>query len=112
MTTTNRIQTYQEFWPFYLKEHSKKATRNWHYVGSTIGFICLVLFFVTFQARFILLGLVAGYACAWFSHFTIEKNRPATFKYPLWSLASDWKMWFLWLTGGLKKELQKYQIEQ
>lgn len=106
----NKIKTYSEFWPFYLKEHSKKATRTWHFYGSTIAFIFLVTFALTMNGLYILLALVSGYGFAWFSHFKIERNRPATFTYPLWSLASDWKMWFMALTGRLDAELKKYQI--
>lgn len=110
--TNNRIQTFKEFWPFYLQEHSKKATRTWHFYGSTLAFVLLLCFVFTLQGIFLLLGLLAGYGFAWFSHFKIEKNRPATFKYPLWSFISDWKMWYLGLTGKLPQELQKYNIPQ
>lgn len=106
----NKITTYSEFWPFYLREHSKKATRTWHFYGSTIAFIFLVSFAMTLKWHYFLLALLSGYGFAWFSHFKIEKNRPATFTYPFWSLASDWKMWFMTLNGRLDAELKKYQI--
>ena len=55
----------------------------------------------------ILAGLIAGYGCAWIGHFFIEHNRPATFKYPLWSFAGDYHMFFLWLTGQLSKRRKR-----
>ena len=70
--------------------------------------MCLLTFFWTLQALWILVGLVVGYAFAWVGHFLIEKNRPATFTYPLWSFAADWKMWFFILTGRMAKEVQNY----
>lgn len=108
--TNTRIQTYKEFWPFYLQEHSKKATRQWHFYGSTIAFVFLICFAVTLQGKYLLLGLLSGYGFAWFSHFKIENNRPATFKYPFWSFYSDWRMWYLTLRGKLDQELQKYNV--
>ncbi|WP_416877164.1 Mpo1-like protein [Litorimonas sp.] len=101
------IKTYSEFWPFYLREHSKPATRGWHYVGTAIGLGILV--FAIFTARWWMLPLmlVAGYFFAWMSHATVEKNRPATFTYPFWSFISDFKMFFCFLTGQMPKELEK-----
>jgi hypothetical protein len=98
---------FAEFWPFYVAEHSRPATRWVHFAGTTLGLICLVFFLATLNWRWLLAGLVAGYAFAWVSHFFIERNRPATFRYPLWSFIGDWKMWALMLTGKMDDELRK-----
>jgi hypothetical protein len=138
-----RIQSFEEFWPYYLSEHRDPTARRLHFVGST-GFIASLLgsaattpsTFVPAMGGFAavlydgfrrgeaesasikhvlaMLGLgTAGspvlfpagvgfaYGCAWASHFICEKNRPATFQYPLWSLVSDFKMWALMMRGQL-----------
>ena len=101
----SRIQTFSEFWPFYLGEHSKPATRTMHFIGSC-GVLLNVAVSVALMQPWYLLGApLIGYGFAWVSHFFIEKNRPATFTYPLWSLIADWKMWALMLTGRLEREL-------
>ena len=101
------ITTYAEFWPYYLREHSHPATRGWHYVGTSLAL--LTLFFIIFFGKWLLLPLafVCGYFFAWVSHGVIEKNKPATFTYPLWSLFSDFKMLFCFLTGQMGRELGK-----
>ena len=98
-----RFTTYSAFFDFYLSEHSLPATRAVHYVGSTCGIAALILTITTRQLWWIAAGLIAGYGCAWIGHVFIEHNRPATFKYPLWSFAGDYHMFFLWLTGRLSK---------
>lgn len=105
-----RISTYEAFWPFYLGEHSLAATRWVHFAGTTVALGLLVAAAVTATPWLLLGALVAGYAVAWVSHFFIEKNRPATFTYPLWSFVSDWRMWALMLTGRLGGELVKHGI--
>jgi hypothetical protein len=104
---TARITTYREFWPYYLREHAKPETRAIHFLGTGLATASLIALLVTGNLWFIAVALVAGYAPAWFGHFFIEKNRPATFQYPVWSLVSDYRMAFVWLTGHLHEELGK-----
>ena len=90
-----------------MREHSKRQTRALHYVGTTLV-VLIAAYAIATQQWLLLLSLpVAGYFFAWVAHFGVEKNRPATFTYPLWSLAADFRMWALWLTGRLKPELEK-----
>ena len=103
---SERIQDYASFFPFYLAEHSKSACRAFHYAGTFLSTVVLVSFFVTGEWLYLAVWPVVGYGLAWYSHFFIEKNRPATFSYPFWSLISDYYMTFLWLTGQLKPHLE------
>jgi hypothetical protein len=98
--------TYEEFWPFYVREHSKPMTRALHFAGTTLGLILLVFFVVIGRWYLFPLFLVVGYGFAWFAHFVVEKNRPATFKYPLWSFISDFRMMWYMLTGRMAREVE------
>ena len=106
----SRFQTYAEFWPFYLGEHAKRSTRAVHYVGTIGSTLALVVALVTRDWWLLLAVPFFGYGPAWFSHFFIEKNRPATFQAPVWSLISDYRMCGLFLTGRLGNELMRHQI--
>jgi len=106
------MRTFAEFWPFYLREHSRPATRTLHLVGTTLSLLLLASAAALRSGRLILLAVVCGYAFAWVGHFFVEHNRPATFKYPLWSLAADWKMWLLAITGRLAPELHRAGVKR
>lgn len=103
----NRIQTYSEFWFFYLQEHANSTNRNLHFIGTTLVIFFAILALTTSNYNFFWLCPLVGYAFAWVGHFKIEHNRPATFKYPFWSLISDFKMYFYFLTGKLNQEIEK-----
>lgn len=103
---------YGDFWLFYLREHSKPLTRRLHYLGTSLVFAVAAWAALASDPRLLLLIPVAGYFFAWLGHFAVEKNRPATFKYPLWSLYSDFKMFFLWLSRGLHAELRNAGVLQ
>lgn len=104
------FKDYEEFWPFYLSQHSKRSTRGWHFVGTSFVFVFLIAALITFNFWLILLAPVTAYAFAWFSHFFIEGNKPATFGHPVWSLRADFRMYRLMLLGKLEKELDKYKL--
>ena len=103
-------KTLKEFWPFYLHEHSVGLNRILHFIGSTLGLVILAIAIGTRKYWLIAPALVSGYAFAWFGHFFLEKNRPATFKYPLKSFISDWRMWYYILTGKVVKEMERFGI--
>ena len=104
------IRRYSEFWPYYLREHADPGTRGLHYFGTGLATAALLALIATGRLWLIPIGLFAGYGPAWIGHFFVEKNRPATFKYPLWSLISDYRMAFAWITGRLGRELAKAGI--
>jgi len=99
------IESYHEFWPFYLQQHAKHDTRLWHIVGTGASSALLVASVIAFSYELFFAAVAVGYGPAWFAHFTIEKNHPATFRYPVWSLVSDYRMTAAWLTGSLDREL-------
>lgn len=101
---------YADFWPFYLKEHSRRATRGWHFFGTGLAIVFLLVTLATENLLWLPVVLIGGYGPAWYAHFWLEKNSPATFTYPLWSLFSDFRMFGLWLTGRLTRELHRANI--
>lgn len=101
------IRTFADFWPFYLREHARAGTRALHYLGSSLVIVCGAVGLVTGRASLLLAMPIVGYLFAWIGHLVIERNRPATFQYPLWSFVADWRMWWLWIAGRLGAELEK-----
>jgi len=104
--SNRRYKSFNEFWPFYVAEHSKPGTRWLHLIGTVIGTTVMIYFIASGRWWLFPLGLIPGYGAAWIAHFVIEKNRPATFQYPLWSFMGDYKMIGLMLSGRMNKEVQ------
>lgn len=96
------FNSFAEFYPFYLSEHSNDTSRRLHYVGSTLVLLILLWALVSGNFWWLLALPVAGYGFAWVGHFFFEKNRPATFKYPLYSFLGDWVMLKDMLTGRIR----------
>ena len=97
-----RYTNFKDFYPYYLSEHSHKTTKLLHFIGTSISLYFLFNFFRTFDFVYIRLSLLSGYGFAWVSHFFIEKNKPATFKYPFYSFIGDHLMFIEIIMGKHK----------
>jgi len=101
------IATFAEFWPFYVSQHRRHGTRVLHFLGTTSGLLWLAAGVAFGRPRFVLFGLVSAYGLAWIGHFFIEKNRPATLTYPIWSFLGDFKMYGLMARGRMTAEIAR-----
>ena len=101
------IRSFQDFWPYYVRQHSRARTRALHAAGSVLA---VVIFGAAFALSLWLLIAVpiVGYAFAWYAHFFVEHNRPATFGHPFYSLFADYRMLFLMMAGRMDDEVTKY----
>ena len=93
--------SFAQFYPFYLGEHSNRTCRRLHFIGSSLALACLAAAIGLGQPWLFLVALLCGYGFAWVGHFGFEKNRPASFKRPLYSFTGDWVMFFQLLTGRI-----------
>jgi hypothetical protein len=101
------IHTFEEFWPLYVRAHSKALTRKFHFVGTTLALACVAGGLVTKRRWLLLLAPAAGYGPAWFSHFFVERNTPETFRHPFWSLRADFVMWTKMIEGTMDAEVER-----
>ncbi len=101
------MRSFEEFWPFYVREHSHPANRALHFVGTTLAMGSLAAGLLTRRPGFFLAAPLLGYGCAWVGHFVVEGNRPATFTYPAWSLRGDMVMWWKTVTGTMAAEVER-----
>ena len=101
------MRSFAEFWPYYVREHANRANRYLHFIG-TLSAIGLAITLVVMGWWWLALALpVVGYGFAWVGHFLVERNRPATFRHPFWSLLGDFKMFGLMAVGRMDAELEK-----
>lgn len=98
----SRFASFREFYPFYLSEHANRVSRRLHFIGSCGVLVLIAVAILRGNAWWLLAALVCGYGFAWVGHFFFEKNRPATFQHPLYSLMGDWVMFWQILTGKVK----------
>lgn len=94
-----KFKSLKEFYPFYLSEHTNTTSRVLHFVGTGLVVLAFLAGFLFHNWRFFLLMPLVGYSFAWVGHFFFEKNKPATFQYPGYSLASDFILFYDLLTG-------------
>ena len=105
----SRIQSFAEFWPFYVRQHVNPTCRRWHFVASTNAILCTAALLVTWRWWLVPLALVSSYGCAWIGHFVYEKNKPAAFTYPVWSLLGDFRMYGKMIAGTMDEEVRRVQ---
>ena len=103
----SRFASFREFYPFYLSEHANRTSRRLHFIGSCGVLLIVAKAIVSGNMMWLLAALLCGYGFAWVGHFVFEKNRPATFTHPLWSLIGDWKMFWFTVTGRMGAELDR-----
>jgi len=102
-----RITRFGDFWLYYLQEHARPSTRALHYLGTSLA-VGIMAMMLCQGHWYLTLGLpVAGYGFAWIGHFWCERNRPATFRYPLWSLSADFLMWYRFIVGHMAGDLRR-----
>ena len=102
MSNQRTFNSFSEFYPYYLEEHSDVICRRLHFVGSLLVFLVAVWAITSGKLAWLLTLPVIGYGFAWAGHFIFEKNRPATFRYPLYSLMGDWVMFRDILIGRIR----------
>lgn len=102
MSQQQKFRNFAEFYPYYLEEHSDANCRRLHFVGSLLVILVALYAIVTAKFLYLLLLPVIGYGFAWIGHYGFEKNRPATFKHPLYSLMGDWVMFRDMLIGRIR----------
>jgi len=100
-----KYHTLKQFYPYYLTEHANPVCRAMHYTGTTMLLFVVGAAVYFGQAKILFLLPIVGYGFAWLGHFVFEKNKPATFQYPLYSLASDFIMYFHFWTGQIDKKM-------
>ena len=105
MAAEKKYTSFWSFYPYYLTEHQNPVSRRLHFVGTALIIGCLIAGIITGRWFWFVVIPLCGYGFAWFGHFFFEKNKPATFTYPLWSLGSDFVMFWHMLTGQIGEKM-------
>ena len=100
------IRTFADFWPYYVRAHSQPRTRLLHALGTVLAIVSVGLAFAV-SLWFLLGAPIIGYAFAWYAHFFVEHNKPATFGHPFYSLFADYRMLFLMMAGRMEEEVER-----
>jgi len=95
----SRFTTFRQFYPYYLSEHTNRTCRRLHFIGSCGVLILIVAVILGASPWWLLLAPVIGYGFAWVGHYGFEKNHPATFRHPVYSLMGDWMLFWQMLSG-------------
>jgi hypothetical protein len=103
-----RYRTIDEFWPYYVREHSKPLNRWLHFLGNTNLCVWLILALLRRRMRLAIIGVLSSYALAWIGHFGIQRNIPATFRYPVMSAICDLIMYRKMWQGAMDAEVARY----
>ena len=106
-----RFSSFEEFWPYYIAEHSQPRTRALHAMGTTVSLGCALALIAKGNWKLLPLALVPGYGAAWIAHFFVEKNKPATFEYRFWSFIADYKMVGMMIAGTMDAEIERIALE-
>jgi hypothetical protein len=101
MGSDRQYTTFADFYPFYLGEHANRSSRRLHFLGANLAILLLLAALLSRHWWLLPLAPVQGYLFAWAGHFFFELNRPATFRYPLFSFLGDWCLWWGILTGRI-----------
>ncbi len=99
-----RIHSFGEFWPYYLDQHRRPQTRLMHFIGSGMALIAILVAILTLNVWYVVAALICGYGFAWYGHVFFEKNRPATWRFPQYSLVADLLLFWIMLTRGFAFE--------
>jgi hypothetical protein len=105
-----QYKSFDEFWPHYLREHSRPETRAVHFAGITFMGACALGWVATRKSRY-LAGTLAGFAPLWLAHLALEHNNPSAFDNPAWSIKAALRMYAKWLAGDLDAELRRARVE-
>lgn len=103
----SRANAYRDFWPVYVRAHRNRATRRLHFVGTTAALLGVGAGLMLMDPLFVVAAILFGYAFAWIGHFLVERNRPASFGHPLWSLVGDLHMYALMWAGRIDAEVER-----